>query len=221
MKFVSTFVLMCALAKLAVAAPIIFESASLGVTGVQFPGSAIAPAQYIGVRFEIDQTTIVSAVGGHISSNPNVHQDLFAAIVPLAGATAVPAESPGTFSPLAVTTFLPPILSDDIRVPLSVTLDPGWYALIFGSGRFGATGEGALISNGAPLPGISQASFFHASSPFLLAPPPNWQAVSSQVGTRYVVEGVAVPEPSSVLLFTGGAGALLLLLRRPRFPAPL
>ena len=40
--------------------------------------------------------------------------------------------------------FSIPEPSAEIFGSLSLSLDPGWYALIFGSGLFGATGDGAM-----------------------------------------------------------------------------
>ena len=54
---------------------------------------------------------------------------------------------------MATTLFRPDFPSDEILTPLSAELDPGSYALVFGTGLFGATGEGA-IHNGPDQPDI-------------------------------------------------------------------
>ena len=61
-----------------------FESASLGPTGVTFPGPVIFNnffgSQFYGVRFEVTGSIQVTAVGAHIAGNPNAVSLLFAAI---------------------------------------------------------------------------------------------------------------------------------------------
>jgi hypothetical protein len=95
----------------------------------------------------------------------------------------------------------------DVSVPFSVAIAPGNYLLVFGSGMFGATGSGFM-------PGNNPANFSQAS---LVA----WYATTSNPATgqfddwqwnrypvrgltlRFVVEGVAIPEPVTVVLSFG------------------
>ncbi len=84
---------------------------------------------------------------------------MFGAIIGLSSPTALPLGRP--FNPgevLASTIFTAPSFSDDVLIPLSVTLPPGDYALVFGSGLFGATGRGAMPLNNTDIPG--SASYF-------------------------------------------------------------
>lgn len=160
----SSALLLLVLALLVVAAGpaegvIIHESATLGPIG-QTSGWTAGPTQFLGSRFHVNAFVKVTAVGGHLWSSLTVgNQLLFAAIVALTGPAALPSGKPfddGTL--LAVTTFDPGFPSSDILTPLSVTLAPGDYALIFGSGLFGATGDGAMAFNNPDIPG--QASYF-------------------------------------------------------------
>ncbi|MCZ6581745.1 MAG: HYR domain-containing protein, partial [Thaumarchaeota archaeon] len=68
---------------------------------------------------------------------------------------------------VASTVFTPPgRVSSDVSVPLSVTLPPGDYALIFGSGLFGSTSTrgGIMISNGVDTPaGVGSYIFWIGS----------------------------------------------------------
>jgi len=73
----------------------------------------------------------------------------------------VPAGSPFTGGEvLASTVFTPGLASSDVSVPLSVTLPPGDYAIIFGSGLLGATaGIGAMAQNNVVTPAGSGSYF--------------------------------------------------------------
>src|SRR5207247_6746909 len=68
---------------------------------------------------------------------------IYGALASLSGAPGLPSGTPGTFNPIAETTFTPTKGADQL-VSLSATLGPGDYALVFGSNRFGATGMAAV-----------------------------------------------------------------------------
>jgi hypothetical protein len=100
--------------------------------------------EYLGARFQVLAPTLVDHIGGHLSG---ISGQIFGAIIPLSGPTDLPSSSTVAPIALAATTFMPPNPSNDVLVPLSVTLAPGWYALIFGSHEFGATGVGLLAND--------------------------------------------------------------------------
>ena len=137
---------------------VIHESATLGPIG-QFGGLNFNPNRFLGSRFSLTQTVQVTAVGGHLGRN---NGELFAAIVSLSSPIALPVGSP--FNPnevVAFATFSEPRSgagSDDILVPLNVTLDPGDYGLVFGSGEFGTGGMGFMPQSNTDISG--QASYF-------------------------------------------------------------
>jgi hypothetical protein len=135
-----------ALAQSALAATI-FQSATVGPTG-QLVGGFSLDASFFGARFTIGQTTNVTDVGGVFASQFDGKQ-VFAAIVPLSSTTAFPTGNPmiNTWSPVATTVFTVNQASADVSVPLSVTLQPGSYGLIFGQGILGATNGGLLDAN--------------------------------------------------------------------------
>lgn len=133
--------------------------------------------QWLGSRFTVAQTTQVSAVGGHINGNNDFGDGrIFAAIVRLAGPNALPPSIPGDpnnpFDPgkpidpseiVASTTFRPPDFGpfggDDIRVPLSATLTPGTYAVVFGSGDLDGNGTADTTGDaGFPVTGTPVGS---------------------------------------------------------------
>lgn len=163
-------------------AEIIHESAMLGPTGIS-SGANLYQAQFLGARFHIDRRVDVTAVGGHLTMHLGFEgQTLFAAIVPLEGPDALPLGEPfGEGEVIASAVFSAGFPSSDVRVPLSVTLDPGYYGLIFGTGLFGATGEGGMPLNNYDLPGASYLfwnGFVWFGDPF--------------DGARFVVEGDVV-----------------------------
>jgi hypothetical protein len=163
-------------------ADVIYESAELGPTGIII-GARVEPAQFLGARFHIDQTVQVTAVGGHLTMHTgHGGQELFAAIVGLTDPDTLPLGAPfDAGEVLASTIFDPGSPSSDVRVPLSVTIAPGDYGLIFGSGLFGAAGEGGMPLNNADLP---EASYFFWNGNAWVDDPFS--------GARFVVEGMVV-----------------------------
>lgn len=211
-----------------IAQAVTLESAKLGSTG-QTGGYQISfspvnnAAQFPGWKFQLDTTFEITSVGGHLGiSDPN--KTLFAAIVDLNSPDALPQGEP--FAPgdiLASTTFSPTYPSSDIKTPLSVTLSPGTYGLVFGGGLFGATGgeflqEGFIPTSNSSVPG---ATYFDYTCCVSFAGEPYrgiWRTSNFLNNARFVVEGIpisAVPisEPLSVSS-TAVAGAIALWLKR-------
>lgn len=181
--------------RLALAQPVLLESAQLGTSG-RIGGTSITIAQHPGWRFEIDKPLQVQNVGGHLLSYPTNPGNIFAAIVRLASIDAMPLGSPFTSEELvAATTFRPPFPSDEVSTPLSATLRPGAYALVFGTGLFGATSEGA-IHNGPDqpdLPPTNISSYIFWGIPFF-GQPPVWRTNLAS-NMRFVIEGQVIHLP--------------------------
>jgi hypothetical protein len=198
-------------------AGIIFQSATLGPTGQSWGnGYDIAGGTDLAVRFQLLSTYDVTAVGGDFVSVGSVpNGTIFAAIVAIGGPTAFP-DTPGSFTPLASATFTAPSSSADMRVALPVTLGPGYYALIFGGGRFGATGNALAPYTNTDVSGVSYFAGVGVSDPGSY-----WQNGGFS-GTRFVVEGNlsqgpgTVPEPGTGVLWVGGGLWLAWLKRRNR-----
>ena len=114
----------------------------------------------------------------------------------------------------ALLTF--PTSSDEVLGNLSLSLDPGWYALVFGSGLFGATTNGGAIRNGVDIDDPSYIA--HGLNL-------NWynldifQTVFDN--HRFVIRGNTIPEPSpfalcNLFLLSIYAVRKARLVRRPK-----
>jgi hypothetical protein len=174
-----------------VQADLVHASAYLGSTGVTDVYGL--PYNYLGSRFSINSVFEVESVGGHIGSTSGYRGDLFAAIVSLDGPIALPSGSPFDSSTVASTVFTAPNPSEDILVPLSATLNPGHYALIFGSGQFGADGNGGMPTNNVDFPG--RASYFQWRQDTS-----EWEAYNGG-GLRFLVMGNVAPGPTPAPLY--------------------
>ncbi len=174
---------------------LLHESAAMGSEG-QMGGAIIDAGQFLVARFHVDQTAEVEAIGGHLGSSG----EIFGALIPLSGPDALPEEIP-LDQALASTTFDAGTASRDFRTPLSATLEPGDYALVFGSGLFGAQGDGFMPENNADFP---DASYFL------------WDGAGSDGGFENVRFVVALPEPTATLLQACALATLALLLRGRR-----
>jgi hypothetical protein len=201
----------------------IFASAPLGPTG-QTSGTDVSALQQLGVRFYISSATQITAVGGHLLAwfpspdNPPDISLLYAAIYPLADASAFPNGTPDAAVPVAKTTFTLEFPSTDYRVALSVELQPGWYGLVFGAGEFGSpsTAVGMMADYGY----YTEGSFFQWGE--ILVPQPGggllstgeytWMDAPSSSPLRFVVEGDAVtPEPGSFAAVAAGITLILVV----------
>jgi hypothetical protein len=177
----------------------ILETATLVANPV--PNRGIGGLQWIGARFTVAQSVQVD----HIGTNLAGASTIFGAIVPLSDPGGLPPLPPAQIASyaLASATFTAPASVADMSVPLSVTLAPGNYGLVFGVGAFGASGGANLSDNNIPT---SQASFFSAT--FVQNPSVWLDQPTGFSGLRLFATGtLAVPEPSAwILVSTGLAG---------------
>ncbi|TWU29944.1 hypothetical protein [Bythopirellula polymerisocia] len=168
---------------------VVLESAQLGTTG-RIGGTTITSSQFVGWRFETSVPVAVEQVGGHMLVIPDLQGDIFASLVRLSSIDTFPAGSPfNGVEVMATTTFRPNFPSDEFLTPLIATLIPGSYALVFGSGMFGATG-GAALHNGpdqVDIPPTNSSSyiFWGVASP---GQPPLWRTNLAS-NMRFVVTG--------------------------------
>jgi hypothetical protein len=191
-------------------AEIIYESGSLGPTGIPWSdltddiveGININRSVFAGVRFRLDRPVITAEVGGHFTGPSD--STFFGSIVRLESESDFPNTSELSSPDVLGHTLLRfPVPSAEVFGNLSVSLDPGWYALVFGSGLFGATGIGGALENNSDF-----------SDPAYIAFGPNlqWHNLDTLPvafeNHRFVIKGDIVPEPGFAL----GVLALLRLL---------
>jgi len=196
----------CALALLAAClatatcadAEILFQTATSGPTGQTCgQGLAVDSNFFPGTRFQLTQPAVTSAVGGHFLPTDFVTpRTVFGAIVRLTGPDDFADSADLSTTDVLGTTLItvPPTGSTNVSGPLVLSLSPGWYALEFGSGRFGATGDSGLISGNSLVgtPDIFSVRQSDGNIAFQASEP------------RMFVEGTSVPEP--------GTGGILLAL---------
>jgi hypothetical protein len=97
------------------------------------------------------------------------------------------------------TVFDPPYPSEDILAPLSATLNPGSYALIFGTDRFGASARGGVMpDNNMDIPGAASYILWRETDEVETG----WHESTLFQNLRFVVRGTVIPEPATWLLAT-------------------
>jgi hypothetical protein len=204
-----------------VAKSITLESATLGsLSGL--PGVLINELQFLGWRFQVNNTLQVTDIGGHFTGEGA--GELFGTIVPLPNPNAFPQVLPRELEKisLAATTFSIPSSGDTneksvvFLTPLSVTLNPGNYALIFGSGLFGAE----FATETMPFPDDQKA--FPSTSYFFADDASIWKELTD-TDLYFVVKGelgssTSIPENSSTfyLLVIGALGTNLILKKHSK-----
>jgi hypothetical protein len=188
-------------------ATIVYESATLGATGA-ISGHSISATQFVGARFSVASTTDVSSIGGHIYG---IGGSIFGAIVALPGAGGIPTGHPFAAGELLASgVFSPTRPSSEQSLPLSATLLAGHYALIFGSGILGATGEAAVVDGAAGASVIGDPSYLFWNGQ-------TWQNAFFGASRLFVQAGpaaaAAIPEPATLTLVVLGLAALALRRR--------
>lgn len=179
----------------------LYQSATLGPTGVttqellnqDVPGLNIFRDLVSGARFFLDRPSHITGVGGHFvtrgEDTPNPY--LYAAVVSLDGQDDFP-DSPqlDTDDVLSVALIETPEVSGDVYGDMSLHVPPGWYAVVYGTNRFGAEGSGMAVRNGVsedfPFIRLSPSAEWVVHFPFL-------------DNMRFVVRGIAVPEPTTLV----------------------
>jgi len=191
----------------------LLQPATLGATG-QTGGLLIDSSEYLAARFQTSQAFTLTTVQIHVDHSGGAEGNglVFAAIVPLTDLSAFPnAGNPALIAddnPLEVHTFTTPTLSSVVTIPFSSSLPAGTYALLFGSGEFGATGSGAAPVNNTDI-GTPSYFFRNSSNTFI-------NGVFSNV--FFAVNGTpgqtAAPEPGSLALLTLAALAAAGIVRK-------
>jgi hypothetical protein len=210
-------------------AALIYESA---VVATSDTGFGYDNNFYLASHFTLSSTVNVTSVGGNFMYTTG---SSFAAIVAVPDRTSYPTFEPEMIvsNALAHSVFSTPPGNnfDDIDISMTVTLPAGEYALVIGSGAFGASGQGALTAYQQPwfLDHMFYATYSITNGGVVTDQ--FWQGggtgdpyseVRSE-GVRFFVNGDGpafvppratpyIPEPATITLC--GIGALLLARRR-------
>jgi hypothetical protein len=212
-RFLSAFLALLALSAPEASGATIFESSTLGPTGIPRNeidgGSNVSPTVFVGVRFRIDQPVVTNQIGGHFVKTVGTNETFFGAIVSLLDENDFP-DSANLSTPDVVggTLLSFPEISNEVFGTMSMQLLPGWYALVFGSGQLGATGSGVALVNGLDI---------HDPEYIAFQPGPGfgWSNLEGFLSNfRFVVEGSIVPEPPSIAILALGLLCSLLGMRR-------
>ena len=186
----------------ALRAAIIYETASLGPS--DFGGVTVYDRQFLGVRFQLDNTVITESIGGHFTATVFGNGRIFGALVRLDDLSDFPDSTDLSTPDVLGTTLLSPpqfpTPSGDTAGDLHLTLPPGAYAMVFGSGLFGATATAAApgqdINVAVPLyivsSGLEAGSFYQDAS-------------QGNARIRMFVNGIAaptIPEPASLAIWS-------------------
>jgi hypothetical protein len=141
-------------------APVTITNALSGPTGTKTgTGVVLSTEFWPGWRFEVPpgKSFVTSAVGIHVWAN-SADLSIFGSLVALTGPTDEPDKFDLSGPDVIATTLFemaPSALgSQNVSGALSATLSPGWYAVIFGSGRAGAKGQGNAFGNNTKLAGV-------------------------------------------------------------------
>lgn len=186
----------------------IYESATMGPAG-QSGGTTVNSNFFLGVRFQSPQTITTGSIGGHFGGNNFATGDIFAAVlkIPNLGAPVDGSDltlaNPDLLGVALIT--LPAAMipsSDEFAANLAVDLvQDDFYALVFGSGLFGATGSGFAATNNTEI-GTPSYFFIQAGTYFN----------GGQSDTRFFVDSSpvpVVPEPAGIFLAALALAGLL------------
>jgi hypothetical protein len=187
-----------------VSAAVIFESGTLGPTGITWQqalngevrASNVNSNVFSGVRFELLQPVAITQIGGHLVGPPGTLDTFFGAIVKLDDENDFPNSGDLSTSDVLGSTLIGfPEPSAEVFGDLSLPLDPGWYALVFGGELFGASGHGAMPLNN---PDIGNPTYIAWQTG------DGWANLLNPIfrNYRFVVQGTIVPEPTAIVLFS-------------------
>lgn len=113
---------------------LLFESALKPQSPPSGGGVSVSNNFYSGLNFEVTQPTRLSKIGGYFFGSAQV----FGAVFKTTGFAGKPNPVNLTGSDVIATTSLtPPVSGGDAWGDVDVQLDPGWYGIVFGTGRFG------------------------------------------------------------------------------------
>lgn len=186
---------------------VLYQSATNVLSGSMTSPSGVGvdSSFFSGANFHLSTSAHLSQIGGNFGDFVSPGNGLvFGAVVPVASLTSPPVPADLSSNVLATTLITLPAAgqSADVFGNLSLDLTPGFYGIVFGSGKFGATGSTLAITKwdavAANTGGVQTYALRQSDGAFFTQAP----------GARYVAIGT-VPEPTSVAMLGVAATALL------------
>lgn len=165
---------------------VIFES-SIGDYESACCAALVGSTGMAAFSFSVDERTHVTGIGANFKDIFASSGKIFGAIIELAPSGLPSDESMTLDTVLASTAFAPGIFDGDAVVPLELTLEPGTYAVVLGSGMFGATGTRYLTHPDANQVSASFGTQFRTS----VNQP--WRSSSHPIRSRVLVVGEPAP----------------------------
>ncbi len=170
-------------------------------TSIPYLATGLNDGNFYGVRFEVTEPIDVDRIGGNFQFFTGTGP--FGAIVQLDGEFDLPDSVDLSTPDVLATTIVPLAFQDDgdKRGDLDIVLQPGWYALMFGTGKFGSTGLTNLMLNNVPQ--TEAAAYLHARQN---TTPPEYFSVTpsnSVSNARFVLEGTTAGGEKIIALASG------------------
>jgi hypothetical protein len=199
----------------------IYESATPGNIGhdasVGYEGGPYYDS--IGVRFDLTSPTIVTDIGGYFAANLSWPGQIFGAIIQLSGPNDFPDStySLNTSDVLAHTLITAGNSASDVSGTVGpLLLNPGYYAIVFGAGQFGAGTYASDFLGGASNIGSPSYIAFGGGN--------GWSNQGDTYPYRLFVDGTvaSAPLPSTAFMGVGllsGLGVFGLRRHRLRYSA--
>ncbi len=157
----------------------IYESATYVPVSGGYSGFLVTSDFWQGAAFTTTETHHVTALGGHIRGDYG-GDPLFLAIFPTDG--SLPPAPPNTDDAFFIQLVTPPTSPSDYSLPTDFMLPPGNWAVIFGSGMAGATGEGNMPQTNLEVGTPTYVRNIHGS----------WSTTTSSRLLRLFVEGTPI-----------------------------
>jgi hypothetical protein len=202
-----TALLSVAIAGAASAAPLYQSAANSGNDTGEY---ILSGNDLIGGVFTLSGTTNITAIGAQFGGFPG--GNIFGAIVAVDAHTGLPAGASNDLASTALGHVLFSVTGGvhDQSAALPLTLGAGTYAVVFGSGQFGATGWAGLGYLNDPVGSPSLVRSFFSTG---------WSSFNDD-GVRVFVDGTAAspaPEMATwgmLLIGFGGIGGAMRMRRR-------
>jgi hypothetical protein len=119
------------------------------LSGLEWTSQTLGPTFWIGFKFEVGRTSIIRQMGLYVLYDGRSNDSLFSAVVALDNASDRPDSVDLSTSDVLGTGLLtlraggaPAVVATGEP---ALKLARGWYAIVFGAGKFGATADGAMV----------------------------------------------------------------------------